>query len=92
MITYNQSYNNIQTADLEFHKCLELLKINFSCDWEFLPPDRAKSHLNLIGNGALFQPLRHSKKIPGEPSINLLLLSINQYNLICPAEEQNPAF
>ena len=48
---------------------MELMKIIFSCDWEIFSPDWEKIHLNLIGNGALFRPLRHPKKIPDFISI-----------------------
>ena len=37
-------------------------KISF--DWEFFSSNWEKSHPNCIGNGALFRPLRHPKKIP----------------------------
>ena len=40
------------------------MKIIFNCDWDFFSPDWEKNHLNLIGNGALFRPLRPPKKIP----------------------------
>ena len=43
---------------------MELLKIIFNCHWEFFSPDWEKYQLNSIGNGALFRPLRHTKKIP----------------------------
>ena len=34
------------------------------CDWDFFSSNWEKSHLICIGNGALFRPLRHPKKIP----------------------------
>ena len=43
---------------------MELLRKNLSFDWEFLSSNWEKSHPNCIGNGALFRPLRHQKKIP----------------------------
>ena len=43
---------------------MEMLKIIFSADWEFFSSNWEKCHLNCIGNGALFRPLRHPKKIP----------------------------
>ena len=52
---------------------IELLKIIFSCDWEFFSTNWEKVLLNLIGNGALFRPLRHPKKIPGR-SLNIIVI------------------
>ena len=43
---------------------MEMFKIIFSSDWEFFSSNWEKCHLNCIGNGALFRPLRHPKKIP----------------------------
>ena len=48
------------------------MKIIFSCDWEFFSTNWEKILLNLIGNGALFWPLRHPKKIPGCPATALI--------------------
>ena len=44
---------------------MELLKEKISFDWDFFSSNWEKSHPNCIGNGALFRPLRHPKKIPG---------------------------
>ena len=36
----------------------------FCCNWEIFSANWEKSHLNSIGKGAEFRPLRHPKKIP----------------------------
>ena len=69
--------NSISNSRTYISQGIELLKIIFSCDWDFFSTNWEKIHLNLIGNGALFRPLRHPKKIPA-PSGALSIVALSK--------------
>ena len=62
---------------------MEMLKIIFSFDWEFFSSNWEKCHLNCIGNGALFRPLRHPKKIPGLPFLSVSMENFDGHDPCC---------